>query len=275
MNQTDYIIGGIVFFLLGLGAIVAFTPADAGEKDLVTLSDKNTVILNVPIMEDSTRDIQLELLDRSARLNANDSIYLILNSPGGSIADGLKLINTARSLPQKVQTISLFSASMSFVISQALDKRYVTDNSTLMSHKAYLGGVEGTIPGTFTSRVNFILAELLSIDTFISKRAGLSVTDYRKLTEDELWMDGPTALTSKFADQLVRIRCDKTLNGAGPTRSINMGFMSFKATFHKCPLITQPLSSGGDENLVNMVVNNKPEFIHRYIDTGLILRGGK
>lgn len=238
----------ITFVTLGVWALLAlitglvanglYNLAYAGEgKRVVTLSDKNTVILNLPIFSQSARDVQLALSEKSRNLGYSKPIYLFLNSPGGSIASGEEIIETAKGLPQKVHTISNFSASMSFIISQLLDDRLVLDSATLMSHRAY-GGVEGEIPGSIVYRLVGLLEYLTRIDNKVAKRAGMALADYRKLTQDELWMDSFKAKTLKFADETVVVRCDSSLQGTFK-QQFSFGPIQIEATFAKCPLISE------------------------------------
>ena len=59
----------------------------------------------------------------------------------------------------------------------------------------------------------------------------------------ELWMHGAQSINLGFADEMVNIRCDETLQGPGPEQAINLGMIDLKIVFHKCPLITEPLSA--------------------------------
>lgn len=234
---TSFVVGLFLFLS------IVFTAESVGRSsNILTLSDKNTLTLNMAIDADSAKDVQLKLMELSRKLSNNDSIYLVLNSPGGSIDAGFKIIETAKGLKQKVHTVSIFSASMSFIISQYLDTRFVLDSSVLMSHRGYASGLEGQVPGSLNTRVNRLTADLEKVNLRVAKRAKMSAEAYRALIADELWMDGPEALQFGFADQQVHVFCDKTLQGPGDVTHVSFMGIPITVTWDKCPLITAPRS---------------------------------
>lgn len=266
----------IVIIIAAVVSLIITTDLTGNNTDVLVLSDKTTVSLNTPITEDSVKDIQVELMEKSQKLGGSTPIILVLNSPGGSIDAGFKLIETARGLKQSVDTLSLFSASMSFITSQYLNKRYVTATSTLMSHRAYLGGVEGQVPGSFITRTNNILEALVNIDKFIAGRAKVPVADYEKAISNELWMDGEKSMSMGFGDKLIKVRCDQSLQGAGKEKTINIMMFTIKVVYHKCPLVTEPLSvdinngqlTSQADYIWNLYLNDKPRFIEEYVVNG-------
>lgn len=266
----------LVLAIIAVAIGVLFTTDLSGTNpDILILSESTTVSLNVPITQDSVKNLQVELMDKSQKLSAKQHIVLTLNSPGGSIDAGFKLIETAQGLRQEVDTLSLFSASMSFITSQYLGKRYATPTSTLMSHRAYLGGVEGQIPGSFMTRTNFILDSLVKVDLAVSKRASLSLDAYQKAIANELWMDGNKALELRYADKVVNVRCDKTLQGAGAVQKFQVMMFTVNITYHKCPLVTEPIAfevsgtmNAEADYIWQMYLNDKPKFIEEYIVNG-------
>lgn len=230
-----------------LGALVLltlFTGAEAGGKvkEVILLTDRNTAVLNSEVNGESVKEVQQQIMDLSQSLPRSSPIYLVLNSPGGSIEDGEHLIETIQGVPQLVHTISLFSASMSFIISQYADRRYITESGQMMSHRAYAGGLSGQVPGNLVTRTLGLLSSLNQVDEHVAKRAGMETVDYQALIRDELWMRGQRAIDLKFADELTRVRCAKSLNGPSPAKHLKVFVFNVKVVFHKCPLITEPIS---------------------------------
>lgn len=252
----------IAFFIgavfLAMVFLVAFSgTSEGGNPNTILLTEKNLVTLNLPISEDTAGAIQQDLMDRDAKLPSGKPIYLFLNSPGGSVNDGQAIIETAKGLGRPVHTITSFSASMSFIISQALGDRYVLAHSTMMAHKAHVEGVGGDLPGSLISRTNWLLRGILELDTVAANRAGLSLIDYNKLTANELWMTGYDAVLNKFADKVVQVKCDSSLQGEGASQKFGMGIFSVWIKFQKCPLVTAPTLQGGDESLFRMLAGPK------------------
>lgn len=243
----------LALMLCGGGFLILsslISSVEGRDENVITLHEDDTVTLNLPVMDDTVRIVQEQLLDKSDKLGANKPLYLVLNSPGGSIQAGLKLINTAQGLPQRVDTISEFSASMSFIISQELGNRYVMQDSTMMSHHATISGVGGEIPGTLLARTNYLLDLINNISKRIATRAGMSIDNYNHLIQNELWMTADEAVMYKFADKIVKVRCGKDLRGPADPVTVHLGFGDAAVTFHKCPLISEPLSITGSEQAV-------------------------
>lgn len=229
--------------LIGLVLLLSLPrEADSKNRKVITLRDTNTVSLNMAIDGSTAKDVQQQLMNLSQILPTYEPIYLVLNSPGGSIEDGEKIIETARGIPQQVHTISIFSASMSFIISQYLDKRYILDAGQMMSHRAYAEGLSGQVPGNLVTRTLGLLSNLQQVDEHVAKRAGMATLAYEELVRDELWMRGEKAVGLKFADEVTSIRCAKSLNGPGDPKNLRIMMFDVKVVFHRCPLITEPVS---------------------------------
>lgn len=242
--------------------ILALGPKQPDTSGVITLSESNTVSLNTPIEGSTIKEVSKRLLEVSDNLSSKKPIYLVLNSPGGSIEAGNELIELAKGLPQDVHTITLFSASMSFQISQNLGKRYMTSAGTMMSHRAAVGGVEGNIPGNAFTRLYYYLEMVTRLDQIAADRAGMNIEDYQKLISNELWMGGEQAVDLGFADEVVKVKCDKTLRGPGPVQHIRMFIFSADVTFDKCPLITSPTEVEGDKRAEQYFNSSKQDQVN-------------
>ena len=253
-----------IYAVIGLACLV-FITGFSGKKpvdDTIILTEKNTVSLMMPVMEDTIATLERQLLAKSDKLGKHDVIYLVLNTPGGSIDAGNNFIRLAKALPQEVATITIFSASMGFQIVENLGTRYMADNGVLMSHRAAVGGVEGQIPGNAFTRLYFLLEMVTNLDKIASDRAGMGIEDYQAMIKDELWMGPENAVALKFADKAVKVRCDETLRGQGDIQTINLGFFGMaNIAFDKCPLITAPTQVTGDKSAVEVLGKSKQELV--------------
>ena len=236
----------------------------ANKNEILTLSEKNTVVLNLPILGSVAASVSKELLEKSDALKTDEPLYLVLDTPGGSVDDGLAIIEVAKSLPRPVHTISLFSASMGFVISQSLGDRYVISSSTMMSHLATVSGVSGQIPGSFIVRALALEAQLMKINATMAERAGISVDTYLNMIMNELWMGAEKSASYGFADKIVTLRCDKTLRGLGAPKELNLGFISATVRFNKCPLVKEIEVEKGKESALEFINKSKAELVEKY-----------
>lgn len=280
--MKKYLLIALVVVSISTLSVLMYEPEAIGTNpDVIVLSDRTTVSLNLPITDESVKNLQVEFMEKSSKLKSSQPIFFVLNSPGGSIEAGQRLIETIKGLPQKVHTVSLFSASMSFIFSQYLDNRYVLENSKLMAHRATAGGIEGQVPGSLLSRTMDLLADVTRIEATVANRAKLPLSNYRELVRDELWMGGEAAVELKFADKVVRVRCDKSLQGPGASQIFDAFVFKLRVVFSKCPLITTPLSvelaerTEKSTSFARELFYDKPAFIRDYIETGRLFKEAK
>lgn len=243
----------------------------------ITLESRNTVVFRGPVTGSSVAKAMKQLQAVSRSVSKDTLIYLVLDTPGGSIGDGLDLIDFAKALPQKIVTVTLFAASMGFQIAQNLDTRYIVTNGTLMSHRARVGGMGGQIKGEFESRYKMIRRSVDLLDFIASKRMGLDQKAYESMIVNEYWVYGFDAINDKAADEEVLLQCGESMSGNDVVDFETM-FGVVKVTFNGCPLIKTPeaIDFGGVKNedglretreAFGLAFDNKRQFVKQYITT--------
>jgi ATP-dependent Clp endopeptidase proteolytic subunit ClpP len=208
----------------------------------ITLTKENTAVLRGPVNSSSVAEVMVQLseLDRSG--SDKEPIYLVLDTPGGSVMDGLNLIEYMTSLRRPVHSISIFAASMGFHILQNSEKRYITKYGTIMSHRAS-GGFNGDIPQQVKSRFKHITDLLEKMDEQVVSRTNgkYNKQSYSELIRDEYWAVGSNAIKEGFVDDVAKAKCDASLSGS-TQKTLLTFFGTVVVTFSNCPLITEPLS---------------------------------
>jgi ATP-dependent protease ClpP protease subunit len=121
---------------------------------VITLSADNTISFNQPFSAVYVAKKQQEFINL-VKDDPTKEINIVLYTPGGSITAGQRFFDTIKAYPNKVNTITIFAASMGYMTVQNLGKRYILPSGILMSHRAKLGGVGGEIPGEFNVIVKF------------------------------------------------------------------------------------------------------------------------
>lgn len=210
-------------------------------KDIL-LTSENTVSLLGPVDDQSISELMQDLNKVSQTGNKKDPIFLVLNTPGGSVFAGLELMQYVNTLRRPVHVVANYAASMGFHILQNSPKRYVTKFATIMSHRAS-GGFRGEIPQQITSRLNHIIDLVTKMDEEVIKRTNGKHTkeSYTELIRDEYYAVGSNAVSDGFADEVVTLKCDDSLNTVKNV-TINVLFFQIEAQISNCPLITMPVA---------------------------------
>lgn len=223
-------------------------PLTVQANERIVLNSANTVIMRGPISGASATAVQMELVKQVLKRGAKKyPIYLVLDSPGGSIEAGFMFVEFAKHIPN-LHTISIFSASMASAIVESLSgDRLVTKNGTLMFHKAY-AGIEGTVEtGSLESFLSYIKKRVRALESTNAARMNLSLPKYKSLIANELWLDAEDSLRLKAADRAVDVVCTGELINATTQLNIMSLFGAVKMKFSGCPLFRVPFSVSEDK----------------------------
>jgi ATP-dependent Clp protease protease subunit len=251
---------------------LAVTPKTT-EIDVITLTDDNMVVLDQAFDDETVTAVMQDLQKLSDKSPKDATLYLVLNTPGGSVTAGQRLISFAKALPQKVKTLTLFAASMGFQTVQGLDERLILDTGTLMSHRARFG-VDGET-SQIESRLKYFLAMIEVLDRVAAGRMGITLASYRTLIHDEYWAFGQAAVAEKSADRMVLAKCGKGLNKS-KTILVKTIFGNFNVELSKCPLMPgmlgyQPAKDSTPNaeatEYVKLMFNDKRQFVKEFIIT--------
>jgi ATP-dependent protease ClpP protease subunit len=178
----------------------------------IVLDTKNTVNFRGAVTAESVSNIMLELAAKvMQRGNQKYTIYLVLDSPGGSVAAGFAFITFAKTL-RNVETISIYAASMGSAIQQALPgKRWTTEDGLMMFHRA-AGRFEGQFnEGEVETQLRLWKAVVERLEKVNADRMEMQIADYKAAVKDELWYFGDEAVKNKAADGVATILCSARL----------------------------------------------------------------
>lgn len=139
--------------------------------------------------------------------NPNKEIFLYINSPGGSVVDGLSIYDTMQFIKPEVSTLCVglaASAAALILCAGATGKRYALPNATIMIHQV-LGGYQGQgtdiqIHARETQRVSDTLNAILA------KHTGKPIEQIEKDTNRDNFMTPQAAKDYGLIDMIMTKR---------------------------------------------------------------------
>lgn len=134
----------------------------------------------------------------------NRDINLYINSPGGSVVDGLSVIDTINFIKSDVSTISMgMAASMGAVLlsNGKKGKRFALPHSRIMIHS-----VASSFKGhTADIRIEMEQTERCQKDVYeiLSKNTGKPIEEIEALCDRDKWYIGTEALELGIVDRII------------------------------------------------------------------------
>jgi ATP-dependent Clp protease protease subunit len=221
-------------------AIASISCYSGTKKDeTILLTPENSYTIRTEISNDSVNEAISNLTKINEKLEKGKPIYLVLDSPGGSITAGMKFIQFAKGLDREVKTISIFSASMAYQIVQALGERLSLPMGVLMAH-----------PGSTRCQgkakdIAACLDVLRQFDAMMhkqaSKRIGMDYVKYRKLIQFDKYFIGDNLKRYNVIDRLVSIKCSESLQKQKIEIIERVFIFVSKKVMSGCPLLDKPL----------------------------------
>ena len=152
----------------------------------ITLTKNNHVLFKGVVNAESVGKASRDLLKLSFKTKPGDTLYLVLDSPGGSVYDGLNFVQLFATVPRNVSCIALRAHSMAHHFLQACPgKRYGVANMASMAHRAS-GGFFGTFnKGAVERQLELWTGIVQSMEKVNAKRKGLSIKKYQTLAKEE------------------------------------------------------------------------------------------
>jgi ATP-dependent Clp protease, protease subunit len=177
-----------------------------GERayDIYSRLLKERIIFLGEEVNEHTANIVIAQLLHLAYEDPNSDIYLYINSPGGSVYDGLGIYDTMNYIKPDVATMGVgLQASMgAFLLSSgAKGKRTLLPSSRVMIHQPS-SGTQGKVSDMEISlkeglRLKRLLAER------IAKNTGQKLAKVEADMERDYWMDAEEAVAYGLVDKII------------------------------------------------------------------------
>lgn len=129
------------------------------------------------------------------------SILLRINSPGGSVFDGIAIYNALRNHSATVETIvdGLAASAASFIL-QAGDTRTAERTGQVMIHDAH--GVALGNAGTMREMADLLDKASDNIASIYAERSGMTAEHWREEMRAERWYSSEEALAAGLVDRI-------------------------------------------------------------------------
>ena len=136
-------------------------------------------------------------------------IFLYINSPGGSITDGMGIVDTMNYIKCPVTTICVgLAASFGAVLlaNGEKGKRFATPNSEILIHQPLIGGQGGGISGQATEikiHADHMIRTREKLNKLLSEKTGQPIEQIEKDTERDHYMSAQEALEYGLIDGIM------------------------------------------------------------------------
>ncbi|MFR6064829.1 MAG: ATP-dependent Clp endopeptidase proteolytic subunit ClpP [Eubacterium sp.] len=177
-----------------------------GERSMDIFSrllNDRIIVLSDEVNSQTASLVVAQLLFLEGQDNEKD-INLYINSPGGSVTDGMAIYDTMQYIKCDVSTICIgMAASMgAFLLSSgAKGKRICLPNAEVMIHQP-LGQTKGQAT-EIEIAANHILRTKKKLNTILAANCGKTVEEVTRDTERDNWLTAQEALEYGLVDKVI------------------------------------------------------------------------
>ena len=133
---------------------------------------------------------------------AEDDIWLYINSPGGSVTAGLAIYDTMNYIKPQVNTLCMgLAASMAAFILSSGHKRYALPNSEIMIHEPATG-FQGNASDIF-NHTRWLEKIKHRVDEILAKNTKHNLAEIEEATIRDHFMDSKEALAFNIIDEII------------------------------------------------------------------------
>ena len=177
-----------------------------GERSMDIFSrllNDRIIVLSDEVNSQTASLVVAQLLFLEGQDNEKD-INLYINSPGGSVTDGMAIYDTMQYIKCDVSTICIgMAASMgAFLLSSgAKGKRICLPNAEVMIHQP-LGQTQGQAT-EIEIAANHILRTKKKLNSILAANCGKTVEEVTADTERDYWLSAEEALAYGLVDKVI------------------------------------------------------------------------
>ncbi|MCX6784705.1 MAG: ATP-dependent Clp protease proteolytic subunit [Candidatus Komeilibacteria bacterium] len=178
-----------------------------GERayDIYSRLLKDRIIFLGDAIDDKVANIVIAQLLFLESQDSDKEIKIYLNSPGGSVTDGLAIYDTMQYIKAPIATFAIgLTASMAAVLlaGGTKGKRYALPNSQILIHQI-MGGVEGQA-ADIKIKAEQILKLKDRLNKILVKHTGQSLAKLEKDTDRDYYLTAEEALSYGLVDKIIK-----------------------------------------------------------------------
>ena len=195
MNPQSYLVPNV---------IVRTRDGERGYDIYSRLLEDRIIFLGEDVNEHTANVVVAQLLHLANEDDTKD-ISLYINSPGGSVYDGLAIFDTMNFIKPDVATFGIgLQASMgAFLLSSgAKGKRYLLPHSRVMIHQPSSGTHGKVSDQEISLRESIRIKKLLN--EILAKNTGQKLAKIEKDVDRDFWMSASEAVKYGLADKVLK-----------------------------------------------------------------------
>ena len=219
----------MIKYLLSLSLILSSVISIKLPIKDIELTLENSLIIRGEINEKSTKLFLSELYSKD---NKTD-LYLFLDTPGGSVMNGLKIIDEIEK--HGISCIVNKAYSMGFVILQYCKNRYIMKHATIMQHQISYS-VQGE-KAKIESMVNYIKSISNELTNKQASRIGINKSDFEIKTYNDWWLYGNNIIKEGCADEIIIVYCSDELVNSYYNITLYDLFSEYTISYSRCGLL--------------------------------------
>jgi ATP-dependent Clp protease protease subunit len=172
------------------------------EEFYFRILNHNRYILLYDIINNMSSDLTVSKIKAMNILDKKKPIFIEINSPGGSVADGMSIINAMEQSEAPIITvISGQACSMAALLSIVGDKRFIYANSYWMQHST--SDIVGDYIQYIKDRTKFLIEFEQRTEKILKEKTKLSKMDIHKIRSGELWLNAEQSLNKGVVDRVI------------------------------------------------------------------------
>ncbi len=167
--------------------------------------EKRIIFFWGPVMNDTAEEIVNQLLYLEM-IDPGKEIKMYINSPGGSVSDGLSIYDTMQMISSPVSTICVgMAASMGAVLLSGGEKgrRFIFPNAEVMIHQPSIGGVVQDQAANLYITAEHIKKTKERLIKILSENTGQPFEKVLQDADRDYWMDANKSIEYGIVDNII------------------------------------------------------------------------